>query len=291
MIETVSDPTFKPADFDWWRKKPGISAIVRVRNEEDYLEEALHSILPFFDELVIVYNQCIDRTPEIIARFATEHPERVKAFHYVPEVFPQGSQQYRALPANHVSNLVHYYNFALSKASYRVRAKWDGDMIAVPELFGGLVRRLREVRPGSPSWWSSPWAMGFWWYKGVNLWDRDGEIFVNGSWPASGSRKDHGLFPAGRWHVFRYHRLCEYFRWRWLTCRFVGYLFFHVKGLKKDRGIGVYQFDRDPDSLYKRVIDRAWTEPELITMEEYQRIEPDARGLPDPASLGIRPVR
>ena len=56
MIETVRDPTFKPADFDWWRKKPGISAIVRVRNEEDYLEQALHSILPFFDEFVIVYN-------------------------------------------------------------------------------------------------------------------------------------------------------------------------------------------------------------------------------------------
>ncbi len=291
MIEIVENPAFKPEDFDSPKKKPGISAIVRLRNEADYLERALNSILPFFDEFVIVYNQCSDRTPEIVEKFANKEPQRVKAFHYLPEVFPQGSEQYRMLPPNHVSSLVHYYNFALSKASYRVRAKWDGDMIAAPEPFGRVIDRLRSIKPGTFSWWSSPWKMGYWWYSGVNLWDQDGQIFVVKSWPTSGSRKDHGFWPAGRRHIFRYYRKCEYLRWRWLIPKFFGFVFFHVKGMKKDRGVGVYQFEKSPNSLYKEPIERAWTNPPRITLEEYCKIEPAACSLPDPESLGIRPVR
>jgi glycosyltransferase involved in cell wall biosynthesis len=291
VIETVEIPAFKPEDFDWARKKPGISVIVRLRDEEEYAEQALDSILPFFDEVVIVFNQCSDRTPEIVEEFANKDPQRVRAFHYVPEVFPQGSEQYRILPANHVSSLVHYYNFALSKASYRVRAKWDGDMIAAPEPLGRAVERLRNLRPGTLSWWLSPWKMGFWWYMGVNLWDRDGEVLVNGSFPISGDKKDHGFWPAGRRHVFRYHPKCEYFRWRWLFTKCLGFVFFHLKGMKSDRGIGVYQLDENPDSLYRRHVESAWTDPSLVAFEEYRRVEPAASSLPDPEALGIRSVR
>ncbi len=162
MIEIVENPTFTSKDFNSSNKKPGISAILRLRNEADYLEPTLDSILPFFDEFVIVYNQCSDRTPEIVAQFASKNPQRVKAFHYLPEVFPQGSEQYRMLPPNHVSSLVHYYNFALSKASYQVRAKWDGDIIAASEPFGHIVKQLRDLKPRTLSHWSSPWKMGYW---------------------------------------------------------------------------------------------------------------------------------
>src|SRR5947207_7983507 len=122
MVEIVEHPSFRIEDFDRSKKKPGVSAIVRLKNEEDYLELALASIAPFFDEIVIVYNGCTDRTPEIVERFAASD-KRVRAFHYVPEVFPPGSDMHRRLPADHVNSLVHYYNFALSKASYRVCAK------------------------------------------------------------------------------------------------------------------------------------------------------------------------
>jgi glycosyltransferase involved in cell wall biosynthesis len=193
-------------------KKPGVSAILRLRNEADYLEKALNSILPSFDEFVIVYNQCSDRTPEIIEQFVSKDPQRVKAFHYLPEVFPQGSEQHRALPANHVSSLVHYFNFALSKVSYRVCAKWDGDMIAAPAALGRVLNRLRSLKAGTFPWWSSPWKMGFWWYKGVNLWNQDGRILVVKSRPTSGSKNDHGFWPVGRRHIFRHYSRAGYLR-------------------------------------------------------------------------------
>lgn len=291
MVEFVENPSFKPEDFDSSKKMPGVSAIVRLRNEADYLEQALNSILPFFDEFVIVYNQCSDRTPQIVEKFANKEPQRVKAFHYLPEVFPPGSEQHRVLPPNHVSSLVHYFNFVLSKASYQVCARWDGDMIAAPEPFGQVIDRLRSIKPGTLSGWSSPWRMGFWWYKGVNLWDQDGKILVIKSRPTSGGRKDHGFWPAGRRHIFRRYPRGEYLRTWWFIPTFVGFVFFHVKGMKKDRGIGVYQLEKNPNSLYRKPIEETWTNPELVTFEEYCQIEPAARSLPDPASLGIRPVR
>jgi hypothetical protein len=61
--------------------------------------------------------------------------------------------------------------------------------------------------------------------------------------------------------------------------------------MKKDRGIGIYQLEVDPNSSYRKRLKRVWTNPELITFEEYCQIEPAARSLPDPESLGIRPVR
>ena len=61
--------------------------------------------------------------------------------------------------------------------------------------------------------------------------------------------------------------------------------------MKKDRGIGIYQFEKNPDSLYRKRIEETWTNPELITFEEYCQIEPRARSLPNPESLGIRPMR
>jgi glycosyltransferase involved in cell wall biosynthesis len=291
MIETVQHPSFKPEDFDRATKKRGISAIVRLRNEEDFVEAALNSVLPFFDEIVIVYNQCTDRTPEIVEKFARSEPQRVKAFHYVPEVFPQGSDQHRTLPPHHVSSLVHYCNFALSKVSYQVCVKCDGDAIAAPGPLGRVVERLRRIRPGTLSWWRSPWKQGFWWGRGVNLWDKDGRIYVVKSRPRVKGQRDSGFWPVGRRHIFHYHPRFEVLHTRWLIPSSVGFLFFHLKGMKRDRGIGVYQFEKNPNSPYKAKIEKTWTDPELITFADYCRTEPAARDLPDPELLGIRPLQ
>ena len=290
MIQDIAAPSFKPSDFDPAGRKPGLSAIVRLRNEEEFAEQALNSILPFFDEVVVVFNGCSDRTPEIVGRFADSDPQRVKAFHYLPEVFPQGSEQHRVLPPNHVSSLVHYYNFALSRSSYRVCTKWDGDMVAAPEALGRVVARLRALKPRALSWWGSPWFWGYWWFCGVNLWDQDGDVFVPKVLPRSGARKDIGFWPAGRAHIFRHHSRVEYLRIRWFVQRYAGFVYYHLRGLKSDRGLGVYQLDRYPYSPYREMVARFWTDPELITFEEFVQMQPGARDLPHPESLGIRPA-
>jgi hypothetical protein len=58
--------------------------------------------------------------------------------------------------------------------------------------------------------------------------------------------------------------------------------------MKRDRGVGIYQFEKNPDSMYRQRIERVWTNPELMTFEEYCRLEPAARWLPNPEALGIR---
>ena len=291
MIENVENPSFSPRDFRRAGKKPGISVIIRLHNEAEYLEPALQSIQTFFDEYVIVFNTCTDRTPEIVEDFARENPGRVRAYHYVPEVFPQGSREHRRLPPDRVGSLVHYSNFALSRTSHLIWTKWDGDMVAAPEAVGGVTDRLRSLKSGTPARWLSPWKLGCWWFSGVNLWDEGGRIFVMKNRSVSGRSKDHLFWPSGRRHIFRHHPRVEYLRTIWLFPRFAGFSFFHLKGMKKERGRSVYQFDRNPDSPFRAPVEQYWTDPELITFEEYLEAVPAARSLPPPESLGIRPVR
>lgn len=290
MIETVRDPTFQRSDFDHAHKKPGLSALVRLRNEEDFAAQSLESILPYFDEIVIVFNCCTDRTPEIVADIAQRNPALVKAYHYVPEVFPQGSSQYRQLPPDSVHSLVHYANFALSRASYQIRCKWDGDQIAIPDAFGQAVQRIRNLKPRRLAWWLSPWKLGYSWFTGVNLWDRDGGVYVPRIRPLVGKLHDIGFFPAERLNLFKHYAHSEYLFTRLMWHRYIGCLFFHLKGMKKDRGVGVYQLDKNPDSPYMYSLDKAWSDPELYTFEELRTKEPQARNLPKPEALGIHPI-
>lgn len=197
MIEVVHDPAFRRTDFGAAGKKPGITAIVRLRNEEEFAAAALRSILPFVDEVVVVFNSSTDRTPEIVAHFEREDPHRVKAFHYVPEVFPQGSAEHRSLPLDSVHSLVHYNNYALSKASFQIRFKWDGDMMAIPDAMERVVGRLRRLTPARIAWWSSPWKWGYWWATGVNLWDHQGRICVPMIRAVAGEIPRSGILAGG----------------------------------------------------------------------------------------------
>jgi glycosyltransferase involved in cell wall biosynthesis len=290
MIEVVEQPTFSHSDFDSRHKKPGLSAIVRLRNEEDFAAATLDSIQPFFDEIVIVFNDCSDRTPEIVEEFACRNPDQVRAFHYVPRVYPPGSEQYRLLPINSAHSLVHYCNFALSKATYQIRCKWDGDQIAEAHSFGRVIRQLRNLKPGTMGWWFSPWRLGYWWYTGINLWDAQQRIWVPKTRPFIGRGHDHGFWPAGRWIIFKHHDIYEYLFTRLLAHRFVGCMFFHLKGMKKDRGTGVYQFDQNPSSPFRPRIEKTWIDPPLETLAEFRTSEPSTRHMPDPIELGIRPI-
>src|SRR5581483_4356771 len=192
MIETVEHPTFDRADFDSASKAAGLSAIVCLKNEAEFALASLESINPSFDEIIIVYNGCTDRTPEIVAEFARQQGNRVRAFHYVPRVAPLGSREHQTTPANSIHSFVHQCNFALSKASFQIRCHWGGDQIADPISFRQLTQRLRQLPRGSIEWWLSPWRFGYWWYMGMNLWDKQGQLFVSRQYPFLGTRRDHG---------------------------------------------------------------------------------------------------
>jgi glycosyltransferase involved in cell wall biosynthesis len=103
----------------------GITAVVRVKNEEEWIEPCLLSVSDAVDELVVVDNGSTDRTPEILARLHRALAPKVKLF-CRPEL-------------DHVD----LSNFAMAQATYRWALKWDGDFVA--RTTGPYaITRLRE---------------------------------------------------------------------------------------------------------------------------------------------------
>jgi glycosyltransferase involved in cell wall biosynthesis len=291
MVEIVERPGFTSSDFSGSNKKPGLTAIVRLRNEEEFGKRSLASVLPFFDEIVIVFNDSQDRTAEIVEEFARAHPGKVRAFYYVPKVFPRGSRGHRTTDVRSVHSLIHYYNFALSLASYQIRCKWDGDQIAEPAAFGRVVQELRALRPGTLRWWLSPWRLGYWWYTGVNLWDYEGQTLVTKDRPLLGKKRDHGFWPAGRLIRYKATPYCEYLFTRMLRPSYVGCLFFHLRGMKADRGHQNFYFEENPESLYRGGARQELRRDELITLDELLASRPEVGELGLPETLGIHPRR
>ncbi len=290
MIETVHHPTFSTNDLKAQNKRQGLGAFVRLKNEAEFAHISLNSILPFFDEIVVVFNGCTDETPEIVADFAAKHPDQVRAFHYVPQVHAFTTQAHGREPADSVHSGVFYTNFAMSKVSYDICCKWDGDQVAEPSAFSRIAQKLRTMPRSNSEWFLSPHKLGYWWYVGLNLWDLDGATYVHKRHPFAGRRHDHGFWHMNPVTKFKRHPRFEYLFTRLLRHKYVGCLYFHLKGMKRDRGLGYFDFDNEPRSGYNSFIQRKWLNPPLVTFSEFRDNEPSACSLPDPETLGIRPL-
>jgi hypothetical protein len=75
-----------------------------------------------------------------------------------------------------------------------------------------------------------------------------------------------------------------------LLHRYVGCVFYHLKGLKRDRGLG--NLARDGTSTaWQTKFEDIWTNPDLMTFEQFQLTGPAACRLPLPETIGIRPLQ
>lgn len=116
----------------------GISGILRCRNNDDYLEECIDSVIDALDELVAVYNECTDQTVAILERKRQQYPDKVKLYEYLPHVLPMELDKEtfayaRELPDGAEQLFSGYSNFALSKASFRYIMKVDADQVYFTE--------------------------------------------------------------------------------------------------------------------------------------------------------------
>ena len=48
--------------------KDGLSGTMSAKNEARFIEKSIDSCINVLDELVVVYNDCTDETPEILER-------------------------------------------------------------------------------------------------------------------------------------------------------------------------------------------------------------------------------
>ncbi|MBL8985989.1 MAG: glycosyltransferase [Gemmatimonadetes bacterium] len=173
--------------------RPGASALVRIRNEARKIETCLGSILPSFDEIVVVDNGSDDETVALVTRFKERaDPSNKIQIHSYPFRLARFGPEHEGVAADSVRSAVHFSNWALSHCTRTTVCKWDGDMVllkAAREAFDRVLRRGRlEV-----------WAIaGQTIYRDLSgdLWEaigevnREVEIFPNG-WGCRFEKRRH----------------------------------------------------------------------------------------------------
>lgn len=84
----MKDTTFRVHPQNFTKDRPlGVSGFLRVKNDAEFLKASIESCLPALDELIIVYNDCSDDSPNIINSLAKQYPCKIKAFEYHPKIY------------------------------------------------------------------------------------------------------------------------------------------------------------------------------------------------------------
>jgi hypothetical protein len=111
----------------------GMSAIIRCKNEEEFIIASIMSVYRIFDEIVVILNRSTDRTRELVEGLLHNYP-KVRLLEYSNECSRVGPGYYERVLAKPESSLAKYYNWCAEQTSFSHVCKWDGDMIATPVL-------------------------------------------------------------------------------------------------------------------------------------------------------------
>ena len=114
--------------------KNGVSGLMRVRNERDFIKPCIESCIDALDELVIVYNDCTDGSEEEIEKMRAIYHSKIKVFKYPHRIYGVNltKEEYeyaKSLPEDSPHLLCSYYNYALSKIEFKYAIKIDADQI------------------------------------------------------------------------------------------------------------------------------------------------------------------
>jgi len=241
----------------------GLSGFMRIKNGEDWLKESVESHLPYFNEIVAVYNGCTDRTEETLLDLKSRFPEKIKIVHYEPEVYPVGSELHKSVPADSLHSVANYYNYALSQTKYRVVTKLDDDHLAISPVWEKMIDKMREV----------DYKLGneMWCFSGLNLVMSGNELKIHSKVPFAGNG-DHWFYELAKGRDFTKDRRFERFKKRGMKLVYNGEIaYWHLKYLKKGFGFSNYNLEGNPNSRYHKQLDRFKSGKEGITLEELEK--------------------
>lgn len=141
---------------NFWEGRPeGLSAMLRVKNEAQFLEYAVASIIDWHDEVCIfMQGEQEDNTAEVAIQCQLRWPDKVSVWRYPFESRFNGPG-HDAQPRGSVYERAYFYNWCLANTKYSFADKWDGDMIAY-DWIGPKVRELMNSYDGI-------------WFKGLDL--------------------------------------------------------------------------------------------------------------------------
>lgn len=128
---------------------PGISFVLRVRNEETYLTDCLASLksITVPHEIIVILHKCTD-TSKAIVKAASIEGQPIRSIETDQDLSKAGYETL-VTPTNHPASLMSFYNWCFSHAKYNWLFKWDADFTTSPELvdFLNTVLVLDEVTP------------------------------------------------------------------------------------------------------------------------------------------------
>ena len=211
-------------------RKPGISAYMRIKNEEQFVRLAILSHLDYYDEIIACYNGCTDNTESILRELAKQHPQKVKVFHYLPKVHTFLTAEHANTPTDSVHSMANYSNYALCKTSYSVAVKLDADHLAIDCNLAPVIATIRaDIKANKQK---------YYYFSGLNLMhDSHRAIGVNLGSLFSGT-EDIAYHPVNA-NVFyrnrpRYESINKPYL-RTLPTEYLGILYFHLHYLKNER--------------------------------------------------------
>jgi hypothetical protein len=126
--------------------KPGFTAVVRVKNEAQWLPWVLPPLFRAVRHVVIIDNGSSDGSADV-ARLVAEKEDALDQLeiHEYPFQVARCGQEHLETPANSVHSLAYFYNWSFSHVRTGYTLKWDGDMLLTDDaisIFRDLAWQL-----------------------------------------------------------------------------------------------------------------------------------------------------
>jgi hypothetical protein len=235
-------------------RQDGISAFMRIKNGEDYLEVTILSIINQVDEIICVFNDCNDDTENILIRLEKKF-SKIKVYKYIPPVYVMNSEKYLETDEHSVNSFSYYSNFSLSKTTKKYCIKVDDDEIFFPNILLKLKNELERN--------NDRYSIGI---KGINLVDYKKKLYINFNNITTGGG-DTLFFKYNNNN--RFYKTTNFEKFNGPPINRVEDAFYHTKRCKKDRGINNYGLDENLKSRYNEINKNYFNTLKLIPFEEY----------------------
>ena len=125
--------------------EPGLSILMRIRDEAGWLPTVLPPLFEVADEIVLVDNASTDGSADVARGVAEAHGYRSLRMHDYPWRIARVGAEHEATDAGSVHSLVFLNDWTLSHARYAVCWKWDGDMLATEAGLGFMSEAKRAL--------------------------------------------------------------------------------------------------------------------------------------------------
>lgn len=139
-------------DLEKWKSKEkphGISAMIRLRNDTEFVSWAIDSHREWCDEFILVTQPSDDNTVELAEALAEQNGD-VSHIHY-PYVVEWVTPRVGEMPNNSIYSPAHMTNWGLNHCNYSWIAKVEGDVIALPTF--AMIRDRVDLMPNEQKYY------------------------------------------------------------------------------------------------------------------------------------------